>query len=196
MPRRPPPPPPKGTKHPGAGRAKGTPNKISVEARQLASELVTDVNYQHRLRADFRQRRVHPTIESLIWTYHLGKPTQPIAVTGSMALDVSARLEDERQAFSLLDISDLEQLAAESQALVDKAFRLAHLARFEGDRPLDVVVEALPDKGSSESLAITRESDNESYVNPEAIEAETPKLQQDSDLAQLHSHIPSHDEET
>jgi hypothetical protein len=101
------------------------PNKITVEARTLASQLVNDAAYQAKLREEFRRRRVHPTIEALIWTYHLGKPTQSIAVSGSMAFDVQARLEEERRLFASLDIHDLEQLAAESQALVDRAFALA-----------------------------------------------------------------------
>lgn len=44
-------------------------------------------------RDDFRRHKLHPTIEALIWTYHLGKPTQPIAVSGSMAFNVQARLD-------------------------------------------------------------------------------------------------------
>src|SRR5262245_218331 len=133
MPRKPPPAPAKGTRHPGAGRQKGTPNRISVEARTLVSQLVTDPAYQHRLRADFKVRRVHPTIESLIWQFHIGKPAQPINVSGSMALDVAGRLEEERRIFAQLDVRDLEQLAAESQALVDRAVALARIAANGGE---------------------------------------------------------------
>ena len=125
MPKKPPPIWPKGTRPPNSGRKKGVPNKISVEARTLASQLVNDVIYQTKLRDDFRRRRAHPTIEALIWTYHLGKPPQAIAVSGSMAFDVQARLDEERRVFANLDIHDLEQLARESQALVDRAFALA-----------------------------------------------------------------------
>ena len=65
---------------------------------------------------------MHPTIEALIWSYHLVRPTQPIAVTASVNVD--ARLDEERRVFAMLDVSDLEQLAAESQALVDRALAL------------------------------------------------------------------------
>jgi hypothetical protein len=61
---------------------------------------VNDVAYQHQLRADFRRRKVHPTIDALIWSYHLGRPTQPIAVTA--AVDVNARLDEERRIFATL----------------------------------------------------------------------------------------------
>ena len=83
------------------------------------------MEYQHRLRADFRQRKLHPTIEALIWAYHLGKPAQPMAMSDSLALDVHARVEEERRLFATLDLQDLEQLAAESQGLVDRAIALA-----------------------------------------------------------------------
>ena len=122
MPRTPPPIWPKGTRPPNSGRKPGTPNRISVEVKQLVSQLVNDVAYQHQLRRDFRRRKVHPTIEALIWSYHLGRPTQPIAVTASVHVD--ARLDEERRVFAMLDVSDLEQLAAESQALVDRALAL------------------------------------------------------------------------
>ena len=92
--------------------------------RQVRLNRNTDAAYQRKLRDDFRRRKVHPTIEALIWTYHLGKPTHSIAVSGSMAFDVQARLDEERRVFASLDIHDLEQLAAESQALVDKAFAM------------------------------------------------------------------------
>lgn len=150
--------PPKGTRTPGSGRKRGTPNRRSVEARTLAAELVTDASYQLKLRKAFRSRRLHPTIESLVWQYHLGRPTQPIAVSGSMALDVSARVEEERRVFAALDLSDLEQLAAESQRLVDRAYELTRIAHSAGETaPLDVE--------PAESLAIPSESDKRDYVN-------------------------------
>ena len=98
MPRKPPPVWPKGTRPPNSGRKKGTPNRRSVEVKALVSQLVNDVAYQHKLRDDFRRRKVAPAIEALIWQYHLGRPTQPIDVTASV--DVNARLEEERRIFA------------------------------------------------------------------------------------------------
>lgn len=121
---------------------KGQPNRISVEVRELVRELVNDRDYQHRLRHDFRHRKVHPTIESLIWTYHLGKPRQDITLTGSMT--VNARLEEEKRIFAQLEVADLEGLAAESQRLVDRATALAKL-RAGVALPQDVVLEVKPD---------------------------------------------------
>jgi len=164
VPRKIPPPPPKGTRHPGAGRKPGTPNKISVEVKTLVSQLVNDVAYQHRLRHDFRRRKVHPTIEALIWTYHLGKPRQTIDVNANVDIEVTQRIEEERRAFALLDVREMEELAAASQALVDRALMLSR-ARISGETPQDVVVEAESADDPSKSLGFMAGSDNRSSVN-------------------------------
>jgi hypothetical protein len=85
----------------------------------LASELLSDVGYQHRLRRDFTRRRVHSSIETLIWHYVAGKPKESIEMTGSIGF--SKRLEAERELFGKLSLAQLEELSAESQALVNKA---------------------------------------------------------------------------
>ena len=107
---------------PGSGRRRGTRNRRIVAAVALASELMNDVEYQYRFRRDFTRRRVHPSIETLIWHYVAGKPKESIQMTGSMGF--SERLEAERQLFSQLDVKQLEVLAAESQALVDRAMAM------------------------------------------------------------------------
>jgi len=63
-----PPPHPKGApRTPGSGRQKGTPNRKTLEVRELMALLVNDVDYQYRFRADFRKRRVHPSTEMMVW---------------------------------------------------------------------------------------------------------------------------------
>ncbi len=81
--------------------------------------MVNDVGYQYRFRRDFTRRRVHPSIETLIWHYVAGKPKESIQMTSS--IEFSERLESERELFAKLDVKQLAELAAESQALVDKA---------------------------------------------------------------------------
>ena len=94
MPRKPPPVWPKGTRPPDSGRKKGTPNRISVEVKALVAQL----DERQGAPAPAPRRLPAPEgasdIEALIWTYHLGRPTQPIDVTASV--DVNARLEEER----------------------------------------------------------------------------------------------------
>jgi hypothetical protein len=170
----------KGRKRVG-GRVKGTPNRISLEARALASALVTSPTYQARLIRDFDRRKVHPTIESLIWQYHIGKPVQPVAMA---MVNMDRRLEEERRAFQALDLHDLEQLAAESQALVDRAFELAKTAnggRMPADHPLDVVVQSVPANGRAGNPHDLGESDNGSSDNPEVILADPRNSHGDKD---------------
>jgi len=118
--RRPPPPHPRGApRTAGSGRKKGTPNRRTVQMRELMTSLCHDVGYQSRLRADFRRRRVHPAIESLVWAHTIGKPTERVQLSADVTM--SQKLDQERELFRKLSVEELEELAAESQALVDKA---------------------------------------------------------------------------
>lgn len=120
MPRKPPPPHPKGTpRTPGSGRKRGTPNRTTVAMRELMVALLEDVEYQHRLRQDFRKRRVHPSIEALIWQMHLGKPKQQVEVAATVKMN--EKLATERERLRCLDVADLEKLLADSEALVERA---------------------------------------------------------------------------
>jgi hypothetical protein len=58
------------------GRPKGTPNKVTVEARQVATGLVDDPVYRAKLVKDWRARKVNPAIEQMIWHYAKGKPVE------------------------------------------------------------------------------------------------------------------------
>lgn len=150
---------PKGFRHPGAGWPKGKPRPVSVEARKLVSEMVNDPAYQLRLRADFRERKLHPTIEALVWAYHLGKPRQPVDVSGSV--DVTARVEMARRLYTGLDPTELMALATESQAMVDRATAMAAARGI----PQDVVVRPSLPKVSEETLGKVDGSDNTYFVN-------------------------------
>ena len=121
--RKPPPPHPRGApRTPGSGRRRGTPNRKTVELRALMGVLAGDVDYQYRLREDFRRRRVHPAVETLVWSHVIGKPTERVQLSADVTM--SQKLEKERELFSKLSVEQLEELAAESQALVDKAMAM------------------------------------------------------------------------
>ena len=154
---------PKGSRYPGSGVKKGYIRPVSIEARQLVSEMVNDPGYQARLRRDFALRRLHPTIEALVWAYAIGKPKQDIQISGT--LDINARIEEERRIFAQLDLPELEALALRSQALIDEATATVK-ARNGGELPQDVVVEAIALETPAESLGFSAGSDNTSYVNP------------------------------
>jgi hypothetical protein len=140
--------PKKGERTPGSGRKPGTPNRVTVAFHALVGQMVNDPLYQHKLRRDFRARRVHPTVEALVWAYHVGKPKTEIELSGG--LELSQRFEDDRQKLRTLGLADLEQLAAESQRLVDEAFdramsgRLLPLPERQGESsPVSVDVQTL-----------------------------------------------------
>ena len=84
--------------------------------------LAGDVEYKHRLREDFRRRRVHPTVETLVWSHVIGKPTERVQLSADVTMN--QKLEEERELFSHLSIQQMEEIAAESQALVDKALAM------------------------------------------------------------------------
>ncbi len=90
--------------------------------RELMTSLCHDVDYQHRLRADFRRRRVHPAIESLVWAHTVGKPTERVQLSADVTM--SQQLDQERELFRKLPIEQPEILAVESQALVNKAMMM------------------------------------------------------------------------
>src|SRR5687768_7272752 len=85
--RKPPPPHQRGEpRTDGSGRKKGTPNRRTVQMKELMTSLCHDVDYQYRLRADFRRRRVHPAIESLVWAHTVGKPTERVRVSADVTM--------------------------------------------------------------------------------------------------------------
>lgn len=151
---------PKGYRHPGSGVKKGYVKPVTIEARALATEMVHDADYQARLRRDFALRRLHPTIESLVWAYAIGKPRQDINLSGSV--DVTAKWEAEKAILLQLDVSELEALQADSQALMDRARAMAE-ARNGRALPPHLVVEADVLETGEELLRKEAGSDNGGY---------------------------------
>ncbi len=77
-----------------AGRAKGTPNRATVNARELAQRLVTDPEYVDGLERRLRQGELPPAVEAMLWNYAFGKPMEDTPSHGdfpvSFTLDVAA----------------------------------------------------------------------------------------------------------
>jgi hypothetical protein len=85
------------------GRAKGTPNKVTVEAKRAAAEIVDDPVYRRRLAAAARARKLSPVMESLLWYYAKGKPKDEVD------LDVKMRpseMSDEQMRERALALAD------------------------------------------------------------------------------------------
>ena len=151
---------PKGSRYPGSGVKKGYVKPVCIEARALATEMVHNADYQTRLRRDFALRRLHPTIESLVWAYAIGKPRQDIQLSGSV--DVTAKWEAEKAILLQLDVTELEALQADSQALIDRARAMAE-ARNGRALPQHLVVEAEVLETGEELLRKEAGSDNGGY---------------------------------
>jgi hypothetical protein len=95
--------------------------------RELMTSLCHDVDYQYRLRADFRRRRVHPTIEALVWNHVVGKPAERLQLSADVAMN--QKLNEERELFARLSVEDLEELARDSERLLAKARTMAQQQR-------------------------------------------------------------------
>ena len=70
----------KGKAGPGPGRPKGSLNKCTIEAKQLARGLLNDPTYRQNLRADLKKRNLEASIEAMLWHYAYGKPKEQIEV--------------------------------------------------------------------------------------------------------------------
>jgi len=159
--RRPPPPHPRGEpRTAGSGRKKGTPNRRTVQLRELMTSLCHDVDYQYRLRADFRRRRVHPAIESLVWAHTVGKPTERVQISADVTM--KQKLDEERELFARLSIEELEELARDNERLLAKARTMAQRQRLP---PAAVTPPAAPmdnvESNTGESAENTRTGDEE-----------------------------------
>lgn len=65
----------------GPGRAPGQPNRASREARELCRRLVADPEYRARFEQRWRNGDLAPAVETMVWAYAFGKPSQQFEVT-------------------------------------------------------------------------------------------------------------------
>jgi hypothetical protein len=72
---------PKGTPKTG-GRAKGTPNKATVEVKEAARLLVDDPEYRKTLKERLLAGTAGPGVETMLWHYAYGKPKESVELTG------------------------------------------------------------------------------------------------------------------
>lgn len=176
--------------------SKRGPHRATVEIRELFEQIVQDPLYQKKLREDFRKRRVHPLTESTVWAHTAGKPPTQIDITAN--IDVNHRYEVEAQLLRSMDLPQLEALAEESQAMIDRA-----IERMQ-------VHNALQGKAQQKTQAKPAESDNTYFVNlpdgretPEnestqALTAEdlTPQSPREDSTDRAHGITPTHHDAT
>lgn len=72
---------PKGTPKTG-GRQKGTPNKATVEVRDLCQRLLADPEYQRTFKQRLLSGDLAPGMEQTVWHYAYGKPKDTVELQG------------------------------------------------------------------------------------------------------------------
>jgi hypothetical protein len=78
--------------HKTGGRQRGTPNKVTVEAKAFCACIVDDPHYQARLRKRALSGQLPPAIEAMIWYYAKGKPKEQVSLDVNRAADIERRL--------------------------------------------------------------------------------------------------------
>jgi len=76
---------------PRAGRPAGVQNKVTLEAREIARNMISNEEYRKNLEARFNAGECAPPIEALIWHYAFGKPKETVEVMGDLELSVRWR---------------------------------------------------------------------------------------------------------
>jgi hypothetical protein len=64
------------------GRTKGTPNRVTAEAREACAEIVDDRAYRSELLERARAGKLAPGVETMLWYYAKGRPREDIGVAG------------------------------------------------------------------------------------------------------------------
>ena len=71
---------------PGPGRPKGSPNKVTTAVREIAQSIVNDETYRKNLISRMRSGSIMPGVETMLWHYAYGKPTEKLDVrVGNLA---------------------------------------------------------------------------------------------------------------
>ena len=68
------------------GRRKGTPNKVTTEAKAVCAAIVDDPTYRKKLIARAKAGELAAAIEAMLWHYAYGKPKEQIEHAGGITL--------------------------------------------------------------------------------------------------------------
>ena len=71
------------------GRRKGTPNKVTAEARGVCAAILDDPTYRTNLTRRARAGTLAPAVEAMLWHYTFGKPKDSLDVTLNPGGDLS-----------------------------------------------------------------------------------------------------------
>jgi hypothetical protein len=77
------------------GRTKGTPNKVTREAKEFCASVIDDAAYQAALRRRALTGKLAPAIECMLWYYAKGKPTESLDLAGRQHIVFSWEGDDD-----------------------------------------------------------------------------------------------------
>ena len=97
--------------------------------RELTTSLCHVVDYQYRLRADFRRRRVHPAVETLVWSHVIGKPTERVQLSADVTMNQKLNQERELSVNGDASLSDYFRQKRRFQRLDSRLRRLLRIRR-------------------------------------------------------------------
>ncbi len=131
------------------GRQKGTPNKATAEARSICTAILGDPTYRATLLVRAHAGTLPPAVETMLWHYAYGKPTDIVDVT------VGAREENLRE-LSTEELLERVDTVREQLPEADATERALPAAYRTASRPAvrSRLVEATPNPSRRDQSAV------------------------------------------
>ena len=75
------------------GRAKGTPNKQTVEIAEASRRLLEDPIYRDGFKTRLQTASLAPALEAMLWHYAYGRPVERVEHSGTDGLPLVLRVQ-------------------------------------------------------------------------------------------------------
>jgi hypothetical protein len=93
------------------GRPPGAPNKANGLAKHFAREIVESPEYRASLKSRAKSGTLPPQVETMLWAYAYGKPTEKVEITTPQHQDMSEMSTEELAERAALIASVLKDTA-------------------------------------------------------------------------------------
>jgi len=71
------------------GRPAGTPNRVTLEAKEVAAKLVDDPEYRREFKRRLLAGKLAPALEVMVWHFAYGKPRETVALEGEITIGLA-----------------------------------------------------------------------------------------------------------